>query len=1659
MSPNGLLSKGLVINLFEFIREFARLKQKPVYSVDSYIDVFWLDQVPKQPECFCYFWQEMSQNDFGRADDVWLTIKRPEYKEPPEAPINVRDWVDMRQWLNSELDYPELLPQILNPQWDVNAPENIPKFLKIKDFPDISKAWDDYVADKWWEWAEVDRKKTRVRECYNRLFSMHRTQLVMGEQYEYLLVAGCLHWRSSSDNAVKRHLLVLPVKLDFDPEGAVVSVVTAAGAAGGAEEVKLEHDMLSVEEQPPQHIIKEAEERCRELGDNLFHPEAKGLLTAFVQGLHPEGVFRDDISQVTGVAPEKPVVSFSPALIVRRRSQRNIIAVCESIMKDLEVGEGGLSPAIRKVVGELGVDEQRQEGEKEETVDVCSGEGEIYFPLPCNDEQKRIIERLRHQSTVLVQGPPGTGKSQTIANLICHLLATGHRILVTSQKAPALRVLKKFLDKQAPEVASLCVMVLGEGSEEQNLLRGSVGEIASRRDRWQRVVSSKKISLLREQLKELREHEARAYKNFIALREKEVFKHERVFENYSGTLAQIAVQVRRDGERFGWFRDRLPEEISLLENEAPPLPVDSQKLQELLHLLRSLDSETSRHALLRLVPLQNIPEPEKFSEMVAEENAARREFERSSHYLNHPAWESMGVADDGTLRELLLAFREFLGCWQELSTRGEEWALNAARQVLRGNAVFWQEVLQTSGNLLSQIKDKPPELLELDIQGLGEESFGAVLEGAHEFYAHLSKGGKTGFWIFRPKIVKKGLSLLKEIRVNNRPCNSVETVEKLIGWIEVMEVIRRLDEQWKSITGPVAAKWPLNQKISFYEQCQKHMEAVLKLGDLADELARRLRAISPEQVCLWHEYEEVVSFYNLIGALLNERRLNKAAGAITALEEYIGGYLYSGVSDAEKAAPENQALSKAMAGRSLEQYRQAYTELSILWQWRQKKKECDELADEIAKELPELIKSLFITYTDAVWDERLPRLQEAWKWVCADRWLAEMSAVGLDRQLAEQIRRYQKEAAATLSQLAGELAWEQCLSQLSEEDLQSLKAWQKAVGRGGKYTGKYASLDRRIAQERLEECRKAIPAWVMPFYKVLDNISVAPEIFDVVIVDEASQSGLEALILCYLAKKIVVVGDDQQIRPENAFIDRSQVYELQRRYLQKIPKWDIFSSTESFFSIAEVRFGDAIRLREHFRCMPEIIAFSNKLSYQDQPLIPLRQFGRDRLSPVLCVRYVENGYQTESRGANPPEAEQIVDTIVKCCQDPAYKGKTFGVISLLSSTPQDRLIEGLLLKKLPPEEIDARNIVCGDAYDFQGDERDVIFLSMVSAPSEKWRIGTLADEKAKRRFNVAMSRARDQVHLFHSVRADELSLKCLRRELLEYMNKPIEEGLVLSPDIPSISDLRVLAHRAERSVEKPPRPFDSWFEVDVYLDIASRGYTVIPQFESIGYYIDLVIVGGARKLAVECDGDLWHGPERFEEDLRRQRQLERCGWEFFRVRGSSYYRDPVAALAPLWEMIGDFEVKAQPAGEITKEATAEATTVPYERKFVSSENPAPGIEVWHGAKPGGSDGKHLNHNDVEETGPQIKTVEELLGQSEQQLAKIICKVLKERPHRTAKKNDIVKFVCKRYGVITRGTPRTKLERKIGRSLNRLIKEGLVEEYRSKNLRVRFIGRY
>ena len=116
-------------------------------------------------------------------------------------------------------------------------------------------------------------------------------------------------------------------------------------------------------------------------------------------------------------------------------------------------------------------------------------------------------------------------------------------------------------------------------------------------------------------------------------------------------------------------------------------------------------------------------------------------------------------------------------------------------------------------------------------------------------------------------------------------------------------------------------------------------------------------------------------------------------------------------------------------------------------------------------------------------------------------------------------------------------------------------------------------------------------------------------------------------------------------------------------------------------------------------------------------------------------------------------------------------GKTFGVISLVGDA-QAREIETRLVRELGPEEIERRQIVCGDAYAFQGDERDVMFLSMVLAPSGGRSIPAMTDAAAQRRFNIAASRARNQLFLFHTATLADLNPQCVRYQLLEYCLNP-----------------------------------------------------------------------------------------------------------------------------------------------------------------------------------------------------------------------------------------------------------------------------------------------
>ncbi len=249
---------------------------------------------------------------------------------------------------------------------------------------------------------------------------------------------------------------------------------------------------------------------------------------------------------------------------------------------------------------------------------------------------------------------------------------------------------------------------------------------------------------------------------------------------------------------------------------------------------------------------------------------------------------------------------------------------------------------------------------------------------------------------------------------------------------------------------------------------------------------------------------------------------------------------------------------------------------------------------------------------------------------------------------------------------------------------------------------------------------------------------------------------------------------------------------------------------------------------------------------------------------------------------NEPEALALVQQILDCCDDPAYDGMTFGVVTLLG-TGQGRLIEQTLVDKLGAEEYERRRIRVGDPYNFQGDERDVIFVSVVADDNR-----SAATRKAdQQRINVAASRARDQLWIFHTVDHAVLHPDDVRGQLLAYAY--------------GVNTPRARAEALEDRCE-------SDFERAVLRDLLRRGYRVSPQHHVGHCRIDLVVEGARDRLAIECDGDTFHGPQQWETDLRRQRVLERQGWKFWRVRGSAYFRDPVAALASLWKRLDELDI-------------------------------------------------------------------------------------------------------------------------------------------------------
>ncbi|HXM58860.1 MAG TPA: AAA domain-containing protein [Candidatus Dormibacteraeota bacterium] len=1456
------------VRLFTFLREYTQLRASTALTTDAYDEVIWLADVPGLPGCVC------AAVEPSRDGEVWLEVRKPRLTPAPRPPEPLRPWLE--RWDDSAAARPALRDSIpdLEPPPPEEADEAGPRPpLLLTDHPEIQAAYDDYVAREWRPWGERDRPLQRAQRIYTDLFRLHQSQQRLGEAYEVVMGIGLLAWRTPSGETVRRHLVVAQTDVRFDADRGVISVTAAADGARPA----LEQDMLQPGERPPRAVLDEIVADLAGVGDDVFaDPAVASAARRWAHGASARGRFDDTLQPVRDV-DEDPTVHLAPAVILRRRSERSIVQALTAIAEQLRAG-GPIPEGVRRLVdlAESGIVVETPDALPDPDEPAAAEREEVLFPLPANDTQLDIVRRLRDRPGVLVQGPPGTGKSHTIANLVAHLLANGQRVLVTSHTARALEVLR---DRIPPEVRELAVVVLGNDARGREELQASVHGISERYSSWDAGRSRQRVARHRSELEAARGAEEELRGRLRELRERDTLRHARAFGAYEGTAQEIARQLRARALELAWIPDRV-------ELAAEP-PLDDAEALALLELLRSIDALEEAELDTLTAEIELLPDAEAFAAMVAEEREA---VEKRDELGTEPD-PALAAAPPAAVEALAAAVTELRRRQAGLTRRAEPWGGAAAAAVTAGMAGRWRELERMTREALDAVRPYVQEADASQVTGVEGHDLAAVQADATALREHLQRGGGLGVGPIRAEPVRRAKYLVDRVRVNGSPCRDMATLGRLIGWAYVHDRLARLDAAWAPFRQPAAGGPAL--RAAEYADVAATLEDVLRLEEATAGAVQAATAIPGLSSPAWEDDAALAELLRAIEAAGRERRLEAVRAELDVVRSATGaGH------EAERA------LRIAVEDRDALTYALRRPTVQRLAERRDGLRRRRQLGDRLRAAAPRLASRLAATAADPSWDARLGAFTAAWEWARADAWLVTQADPTLVSRLERDLDDARLRIERATRGLAAELAWAHCLNRLSERERAHLQTWEEAVRKIGKGTGKHAARWRQRARDAMHGCRSAIPAWIMPIFKVAETVDMTPEAFDVVIVDEASQSGPEALFLQFLARRVIVVGDDQQISPDNVGVDRDKVQFLNTQYLHDVPLAMHYDADTSYFTHAAIRYGDRLVLQEHFRCMPEIIQFSNSLCYRDRPLVPLRQFGSDRLRPAIQVRRVHDGVYGDGQ-VNEAEALALVEQVVACLDDPAYAGKTMGVISLVGSE-QAKLIARLLAPRVDPAEMERRRLLCGDAYAFQGDERDVMFLSLVQAPRDGRRLYAGTADRDRRRFNVAASRARDQLWLFHSATLDDLHPSGVAHRLLHYCLQPQIEPA-------PARGLAVEAWRrrvAERAAgDRPPHPFDSWLELDVFLALADRGYRVIPQHEVAGYRVDLMVEGRSGRLAVECDGDQWGGPDVFEQELARQRVLERCGLPFARVRGAAFYRDPEAALEPLWADLKQYDVR------------------------------------------------------------------------------------------------------------------------------------------------------
>jgi len=1112
-----------------------------------------------------------------------------------------------------------------------------------------------------------------------------------------------------------------------------------------------------------------------------------------------------------------------------------------------------------------------------------NGEDEdVLLSKPANAEQLEIARRLEKHGAVVVQGPPGTGKTHTIANLLGHFLAQGKSVLVTSHTSKALKVLR---EKVVKPLQPLCVSILEDDSRKQ--MESAIDAITERlsyanggqleRDATlltkQRLDVINELQHTREQLKHARNSE---YQSIVI-----------AGQHY--TPSDAARYVTSHRQALGW----IPTPIV----PGTPLPLS---LEELIHLYktnRTVSLKDEREMALGLPGAHTLLMPAVFTQLVAERNRLLKE----NLAYRRDLWTQQA---NRTSPEKFVELQAHLTKAAEPLRDTTRWRLTALMAGREGGLrrQVWDELITKIErvhalallNYASQLEYNP-----IIADAYKQNQLDKLLKIADELINHFEHSGKiNAITLFMHKDWK---TFIEKTQVKGRAPETLAHFKALRTLLQLISAREDLVDRWQrqmtvlggpdaTVLGPEPERlcqqfiYPLRQCLDWYNTAWTPLEReLMQHGLLWAKLLAEMPVNMTEHGDLLRLLDAVqIQLSPVLSAETHRRVYEVNEAKLTELHAAM--HMVTG--DAAKSEVV-QRLRHAITSHAVSAYQEAYERLVDLQERHQELQDRSMYLVKLEKSAP--VWATAIRRREGIHgNPELPEKPEAaWLWCQLSDELERRADVSLEK-LQDRIMHLSTTLRTITAELVEKKAWVSQIQRTTGEQRRALQGWKEITRKIGKGTGKRAAQLRTEAQKLMPLCQTAVPVWIMPLNRVVQNFDPRHNHFDVVIIDEASQADIKALTALSMGQQVVVVGDHEQVTPLAVGQRVDDIERLIDEHLQGIPLAKMFDGKLSIYTLAQTAYGVPVCLQEHFRCVSPIIQFSNNLSYQGK-IKPLRDDSEVKRLPATVAYRVKASEVKSSR--NEEEAQTITSLLIAMTEQPEYQDASFGVISM-AKEEQALYIDTLLRRHLTETEYARREILCGSPAQFQGDERDVILLSMVDTPEGNGPLSLRSEDgndyMYKKRFNVAASRARDQMWVIHSLDPD-----------IHLKDGDIRKRLILHAENPK-------AFAIERDEQE--KRVESEFEKQVLRRLMQAGYRVVPQWHVGAYRIDLVIEGGGKRLAVECDGDRWHPVEKLAEDMARQAILERLGWRFERIRGSQFFRNPDKALEPVFTRLRSLEI-------------------------------------------------------------------------------------------------------------------------------------------------------